>query len=68
MSRLCEYFQASLNHQKNNHVRRIVDIEEPTVQIFVPDIAALSVIHRDRNEGEKSTVLKRKQSEAVKLF
>ena len=39
-------------------VRRIVDIEEPAVQIFVPDISALSVIHRDRYEREKSTILK----------
>ena len=47
-----------LNHQKYYHVRRIVDIEEPAVQIFVPDISALSVIHRDRYEREKGTVLK----------
>ena len=58
MSRLCEYFQASLNHQKNDHVRRIVDIKEPLVKILMPDISALSVIHRDRYEREKGTVLK----------
>ena len=68
MSRLCEYFQASLNHQQYNHMRRIVDIEEPAVQIFMTGISVLSVIHRDRYEREKRTVLKRKKCEAVKLF
>ena len=38
-------------------MRRIVDIEETAVQFFVPDIAALSVIHQDRNEREKRTEL-----------
>ncbi len=57
-----------LNHQQHNHVDRIVDIKEPSVRIFVTDISALSVIHRDGNESEKRTVLKRKMSEAVKLF
>ena len=44
MSRLREHFNASLHHQQHNHVRRIVNIEEPAVQILVPDIVALSVI------------------------
>lgn len=47
---------------------RIVDIKEPAVQFYEPDIPALPVIHRDRYEREKRTILKRKQGEAVKLF
>ena len=58
-------FQARLNHQQHNHMRRIVDIKEPAVQIFVPDIRALSVIHRDWYEREKSTILKKKPSETL---
>ena len=49
-------------------MHRIEDIEEPAVQIFVTDIAALSVIHRDRYESEKCTELKRKEREHLKLF
>ena len=68
MSRLRDHFYARLNNEQQNHMHRIVYIEEPAVQIFVTDIAALSVIHRDRYEREKSTILKRKKCEAVKLF
>ena len=57
MSRLREHFNASLHHQQHNHVRRIVNIEEPAVQILVPDIAALPVMRRNRYECEKCTVL-----------
>ena len=34
----------SFYHQQHNHMCRIVNIEEPAVQILVSDIAALSVI------------------------
>ncbi len=54
---LCKQF---LYDHQNYHVRRIVDIEEPAVQILVPNIATLSVIHRDRYEREKSTILKKR--------
>ena len=51
MSRPRDHFYARLNNEQQNHMHRIVDIEEPAVQIFVTDIPALSVIHRDRNES-----------------
>jgi hypothetical protein len=44
-------------------VRKIVNIEEPAIQTFMPDIAALSVIHRDRDKREKRIVPKCKQKE-----
>ena len=48
----------SLNHQQQTHVRRIVDIEEPAVHFFVSDITAPSVIHPDRYECKKCSILK----------
>ena len=67
MSRLREHFNARLHHQQHNHVRRIVNIEEPAVQLLVPDIAALSVIHSDRDQRKQSAELKRKRGEAIEL-
>ena len=58
MSRLRDLFYACLNNEQQNHMHRIVDIEEPAVQIFMTGISVLSVIHRDRYEREKRTVLK----------
>ena len=47
---------------------RIVDIKEPLIQLFMADIAALSVVEHDRYQRKQSAELKRKRGEAVKLF
>ena len=56
-----------LNHQQHNHVDRIVDIKEPSVQIIVTDITALPVIYSNRNQRKQSAELKRKRGEAIEL-
>lgn len=67
MSRLQEIFHTYLNHQQHNHVRRIVDIKEPAVQLFISDNAALSVIEHYRDQCKQSAELKRKRGEAIEL-
>ncbi len=46
---------------------RIIDVEEPAVQIFVTDISALSVVKHDRYQREQSAVLIRERSKTIIL-
>ena len=32
------------DHEQYKHVRRIVDIEEPPVQVFMPDVTSFAVV------------------------
>ena len=46
-------------------MRRIVHIEEPALQLFIPDAAAFAIVFPDRNQSKQRSVMVSKHKKTV---
>ena len=53
------------NQKQHHHVRRIVNIEEPPLQFFVPATPLFPVIFPDRDQSKQCPILICEQQEAI---